>query len=117
MNALAIIANAGVQASVVPAGGLKLKGLSKLTIEQKNQLIDYARKHKPEILNALTKKHTLADCDNCPASGYWDWKGPGMWCFHYAIFLGKSGQPVSCDSAKHDCPLTKLTEGDETTAM
>ena len=107
MNALAIIANAGVQASVVPAGGLKLKGLSKLTIEQKNQLIDYARKHKPAILSALTKKHMLADCDNCPASGYWDYMGPGKWCFHTAYYLGKPGQPVHCDSAKPNCPLIR----------
>jgi len=107
MNALAIIANAGVQASVLPAGGLKLKGLSKLTIEQKNQIVDFARKHKPSILAALTKSSAPSNCNSCPAAGYWDWKGPGLWCFHRAYFLGKSGHPVSCDSAKHSCPLTQ----------
>lgn len=105
MSALSIIADAGVQASVVPAGGLKLKGLSKLTIEQKRQIIDYARKHKPAILAALTQNSAPGECELCPAAGYWDWKGSGMWCFHYAIFLGKPGQPVHCDLAKNDCPL------------
>lgn len=107
MSALTIITDAGVQASIEPAGGLKLKGLSKLTIEQKKQIIDYASKHKPAILSALTNKHTPADCNNCAASGYWDWKGPGMWCFHYAVFLGEHGQPERCDAAKHNCPLQK----------
>ena len=112
MNALAIIANAGVQASVVPAGGLKLKGLSKLTIEQKNQLIDYARKHKPEIVNALTKCSASGECESCPAAGYWDYKGPGKWCFHRAYFLGKSGHPIACDMAMRDCPLSRAEKNE-----
>ena len=107
MSALAIITDAGVQASIEPAGGLKLKGLSKLTIEQKKQIIDYARKHKRAILAMLTKNSVSGKCDSCPAAGYWDWKGPGLWCFHYAVFLGKPGQPVHCYAAKHDCPLHK----------
>jgi hypothetical protein len=45
------------------------------------------------------------DCDQCPAAGYWSWYGPGLWCFHRAYFLGKSGHPKACDTAKHDCPL------------
>jgi hypothetical protein len=105
MNALAIIANAGVQASVVPAGGLKLKGLSKLTIKQKKQIIDYARKHKLSILAKLNQRGAPGDCEKCPAAGYWDWRGPGKWCFHRAYFLGKSGHPIACDAAKQDCPL------------
>ena len=44
-------------------------------------------------------------CDSCPAAGYWDWKGPGLWCFHRAYFLGKAGQPELCDTARHGCPL------------
>jgi hypothetical protein len=46
------------------------------------------------------------DCEICPAACYWDYFGPGKWCFHRAYFLGKSGQPVHCDSAKYNCPLT-----------
>ena len=44
-------------------------------------------------------------CDSCPAAGYWDSMGPGKWCFHCAFFLGKTGYPKVCDTAKHDCPL------------
>jgi hypothetical protein len=45
------------------------------------------------------------NCDSCPAAGYWDFMGPGKWCFHRAYFLGKAGHPKACDTAKHDCPL------------
>jgi len=44
-------------------------------------------------------------CDSCPAAGYWDFMGPGKWCFHRAYFLGKAGHPESCDTARHGCPL------------
>ena len=108
MNALNIIANAGVQASIEPAGGLKLKGLSKLTIEQKIQVIDYARKHKHSILAALTKSSATGDCDSCPAAGFWDFLGTGKFCFHTAYFLGRSGNPVPCKTAQHNCPLEKV---------
>jgi hypothetical protein len=50
-------------------------------------------------------KLQIADCDNCPASGFWDYKGPGKWCFYRAYFLGKAGHPRSCDTARHGCPL------------
>ena len=70
MNALAIITDAGIQASIESSGGLKLKGLSKLNIEQKKQIIDYARKHKFSILAELNQRGAPGDCDNCPAAGY-----------------------------------------------
>ena len=44
-------------------------------------------------------------CDSCPAAGYWDFMGPGKWCFHRAYFLGKAGHPESCNTARHGCPL------------
>ena len=108
MSALNIIADAGVQASIEPAGRLKLKGLSKLTIEQKNQIIHYARKHKRAILEALKKSSATGDCDSCPAAGFWDWKGPDKFCFHTAYFLGRSGRPSPCKTAQRDCPLKEL---------
>jgi hypothetical protein len=107
MSVLSIITDVGVQASIEPAGRLKLKGLSKLTAEKKKQIIDFALKHKPAILAALTNSSAPGECESCLASGYWDWKGPGRWCFHRAYFLGKPGQPVHCDTAKHDCPLQR----------
>ena len=71
-------------------------------------LTEAIRKHKQAILGVLTQgrdtkdalyqneKLKPGDCDRCPASGYWDYKGPGKWCFHRAYFLGKPGQPVHC---------------------
>jgi hypothetical protein len=87
-------------------------------------LAETIREHKSAIIGILTqdRKNESApsnaqsgdnrnilpgNCEYCPAAGYWDWKGPGKWCFHYAIFLGKTGQPVHCDAAKHNCPLTR----------
>jgi len=108
MSALNIIADAGVQASIEPTGGLKLKGLSKLTIVQKNQIINYARKHKRAILAALKKSSPTGECDSCPAAGFWDYFGPGKWCFYTAYFLGRSGKPTPCKTAQRDCPLKEL---------
>jgi hypothetical protein len=85
-----------------------------------SELIEAIKKHKQAILSILTpNRETMdalgqsdnlkpGDCDHCPAAGYWDWKGPGLWCFHRAFFLGKSGHPKACDTAKHDCPLKRV---------
>ena len=82
-------------------------------------LAETIRSHKQAILGALTKsgetKKALhqndelkpGDCDNCPAAGFWDYFGPGKWCFHRAYFLGKPGNPLMCDTARQSCPLTK----------
>jgi len=48
-----------------------------------------------------------ADCDTCPAAGYWDYNGPGKWFFHTAYYLGKSGKPILCKTAQYNCPLRK----------
>jgi hypothetical protein len=85
-------------------------------------LAETIRTHKQAILSILTQvreseftpsyarpgenRNILpGNCDSCPAAGYWDWKGPGLWCFHRAYFLGKAGHPKACDTAKYDCPL------------
>lgn len=82
-------------------------------------LVETIRTHKHAILGALSqgdkardefhRSHEVkpGDCDHCPAAGYWDSKGPGKWCFHYAIFLGKAGKPMPCETAKYDCSLTR----------
>ena len=84
--------------------------ITNISVENNKNINTYAR--------ASDKRDTFkfADCDICPAPGFWDYKGPGKWCFHRAYFLGKSGHPIACDTAKHDCPLTNLTEGDAITA-
>jgi hypothetical protein len=48
-----------------------------------------------------------ANCDPSPAAGFWESKGPGLWCFYSAYFLGKSARPVGCKTARQDCPLLK----------
>jgi len=70
-------------------------------------LIESMRSHKPEILTILTsfKQPKSGECENCPAAGLWDFKGPGSWCFHSAYFLGKTAKPVHCTAARKDCPL------------
>ena len=90
------------------------------------ELADSIRTHRQEIIRILNQdskiesailleSHARAndtvdtfmagDCEKCPAAGYWDWYGPGKWCFHTAYFLGKSGRPVLCDDARDRCPL------------
>jgi hypothetical protein len=83
------------------------------------KLIETIRTHKQAILGALSQSGevrealhrsnelTPGDCDQCPAAGFWDFMGPGLWCFHYAYFLGKPGKPKLCKTAQHNCPLTQ----------
>lgn len=47
------------------------------------------------------------DCDSCPAGGFWELKGPKMWCFHSAYFLGKAAKPIKCEIARANCPLKR----------
>ena len=87
-------------------------------------ITDIIRKHKPGILGILNPDREgesipsyarasdnwnflPGDCDSCPAGGFWEFKGPGMWCFYSAYFLGRSAKPVGCVTAKRDCPMEK----------
>ena len=78
----------------------------------RNEIVGILKKESERVsLSALTgPRDTLnilpGNCDTCPAAGYWDYIGPGKWCFHRAYFLGKPGDPVHCDTAKSKCPLT-----------
>ncbi len=86
------------------------------------ELAKTIREHRQEILDILTQARESesipsyakprdnlnilpGDCDSCPAAGFWDYIGPGRFCFHTAYFLGKSGKPIPCNSAQHNCPL------------
>ena len=107
MSAVSVLTDAGIQASIEPAGGLKLKGLSRLTIEQRNQIINFARSHKPAIIDALSQNGIPGQCESCPAAGYWDfahYAGHGLLCFHSAYYLGKSGRPEPCAGMRTKCP-------------
>ena len=63
------------------------------------------KKNNISLVRASNKCDKSADCDNCPAAGFWDYKGPGKWCFHTAYYLGKSGHPILCETARYDCQL------------
>ena len=87
-------------------------------------LVETIRAHRQEILGILTQDRESestpscekprgnrnilpGNCDSCPAAGFYDYIGPGKFCFHTAYFLGKSGKPIHCNSAQHNCPLRK----------
>jgi hypothetical protein len=89
------------------------------------ELAETIRTHRQEILGILNQdregeftpsyarpcdnRNILpCTCDSCPAAGYWDYVGPGKWCFHTAYFLGRAGKPTLCETAQHDCPLEKI---------
>jgi len=107
MSALTIIIDAGIKALIEPPNRLRLKGLSQLTADQKNQIIEYARNHKPAILAALAQAGSPGECEACPAAGYWDsptYAGRGLVCFHRAYFLHKAGTPALCREVHAACP-------------
>lgn len=73
-------------------------------------LIKLLKSHKGDLLHLLTREKgelSSGACETCPAGGFWDWKGPGLWCFHTAYFEGKARKPVQCVEARRKCPLTK----------
>jgi len=89
------------------------------------ELAETIRTHRQEILGILNQdcegestpsyarprdnRNVLpGNCDSCPAAGYWDYMGPGKWCFHTAYFLGKASRPTPCKTAQHDCSLKKV---------
>lgn len=107
MIALTFIKDAGLQASIDDSGGLKLKGLSRLAPERKNQIIEFARTHKQAILAALSHPGGPSRCESCPAAGYWDYaqySGHGLLCFYSAFFQGRSGKPKPCSEMRANCP-------------
>lgn len=82
-------------------------------------LVETIRAHKREILGALSqsgekRKASIPtdelnpdDCSSCPAAGFWDFVGPGKWCFHAAYFLGGPSNPAPCKTARQNCPLIR----------
>lgn len=60
---------------------------------------------KLDVFSVTMKGPVPGDCKTCRAAAEWEHMGPGLWCFHRALFLGKSGKPTSCDEAKLNCPL------------
>ena len=53
MNAILVLSESGIQASFEPPDGVRLKGLSKLQGEKKEEIIEFAKNHKFAIIGAL----------------------------------------------------------------
>lgn len=112
MSVLSPLTEWGLTATVTETGNLKIKGLSSLSGDQARMALEYARKHKPEILLVLTQADSLAQCESCPAAGYWDFKDyarQGLLCFHYAYYQGRSGKPKPCTEMRTECLRGKTT--------
>ena len=112
MSAISFFEDAGVRAEVI-GDSIKLSGLSRLTSEQKNQVIEFAREHKAAILAAMAQGSQPGECESCPAAGYWDhgeYAGNGLMCFHTAYFLHKAGSPTPCKYMRNECPLNGKKE-------
>lgn len=62
----------------------------------------------PTRAQATFSTNRIGDCEHCSAAGEWDWKGPGLWCFHRAYFLGKPGHPKQCEQIRTNCPLNSV---------
>jgi hypothetical protein len=56
MNAISVLSEAGIFASIEPPDGVRLKGLSKLQGEKKRKIIEYAKNHKLDILSELVSR-------------------------------------------------------------
>jgi len=88
---------------------LKITRLSKLVKTDAERVIEYAKRHREEIINEL--KSNPVDCELCRASGTWDYRqyrDKGLLCFYHAAIRGKAGKPVPCDVQKNNCP--KISE-------
>ena len=108
MSAITVITDLGLAASATPDGRLEITGLSKLRPKEREEIINFARDHKPAILAALAQSGGPGECESCPAAGYWDYSnyaGQGLLCFHYAYFRGKTGKPKPCSETRAKCPL------------
>ncbi len=109
MSVLYPLAELGLKVSVSESGKLKIQGLSRLTPDEAEHVLAYARSHKPAILAALSQTEKPAECESCRAAGYWDsgeYAG-ALLCFYSACFLGKAGRPHPCDEQRKRCPQKK----------
>lgn len=104
MSALTTLNDLGVHAQIEPPDQLRLRGLSKLTPDQKEQIIKYAQSYKPAIIAALSQDGAPGQCESCPAAGYYDFAGGGLQCFFTAYYLHKTGQPEPCAHIRATCP-------------
>lgn len=104
MSILAPLNDMGVSVQLSESGKLKIKGSPDMVKSQIDAAIEYARTHKPAIIEALSQTGKPGECESCPAAGYWDGHYSGLLCFHTAYYLHKSGSPTPCREARLNCP-------------
>lgn len=110
MSVLAPLLAMDISVTLSATGKLQLRG-SNLDPSQKAAATEYAKAHKPDIIEALSQSGSPGQCESCPAAGYWDcstYAGQGLVCFHRAYCIGKPGKPDPCDVTRTKCPLMKF---------
>ena len=115
-SVLSVFDEYDIDVSISGPNEIELAGLSKLDPDSYRHVLSYAREKKPEIIRELIsgrpEQVEPGNCEACPACGPWDYShyAGKLWCFHYAIFLAKSGRPTLCDIARENCPLSDKAE-------
>lgn len=113
MSLITFFDDIGVSVEAV-GQSIKISGLSRLSPEQKDQVIEYAKTHKAALLMAMDQTSQPGECESCPAAGYWDhggYAGQGLLCFYSAYFLCKAGTPQPCGHIRVDCPRKEKDHG------
>ena len=112
MSIIEIFEQAGIRVAASKAGKLKLFIPEDLPQETKEKAVSLAMEHKTALLHMIAEPEP-GRCETCKAAGYWDhpkYTGKGLLCFHYVMFLGKSGYPTPCSEARRACPLMSKQE-------
>lgn len=112
MNIIDLFEQAGIRVAISKPGKLKLFIPEDLPQEAREKAVSLAMQHKAALLHMVSDPET-GRCETCKAAGYWDhpsYTGKGLLCFHYVMFLGKTGYPTPCTEARRNCPL-KANQG------
>jgi hypothetical protein len=83
-----------------------IKGIGPVSLSNSKNPSFSTPSPRAQATNATNGK---ADCESCPAAGYWDGYAvwglyPARYCFHAAYFLGKTAKPRKCEEARLSCP-------------
>jgi len=106
MSVLTPLLDMGITVALSATGKLQLMA-EHLELSKREAAVEYAKAHKPAIIDALSQSGAPGECESCPAAGYWDcsaYAGQGLICFHRAYYIGKPGKPEPCSAARLKCP-------------
>ncbi|MFH1103237.1 MAG: hypothetical protein V1714_05670 [Pseudomonadota bacterium] len=107
MNIIDLFEQAGIRVAASKQGKLKLFIPEDLPQEAREKAVSLAMLHKAALFHMIAEPEP-GRCETCKAAGYWDhpsYTGKGLLCFHYVMFLGKTGYPTPCIEARKACPL------------